>query len=326
MRLVSTAAATVLPLLALFAAGRALASDTPPRVVATIKPIHALVAGVMAGVGAPVLLVEGQASPHSFALKPSGARAVADADILFRVSEVVEPFTVKLAESLADKTKLVTLAEVSGVSLLERRFGATFEPHEHHRSNHDTAGPEAHEAAHHDHDHSNIDGHVWLDPGNAGAMVDAIVAALSRRDTARAVKYAENGRALKVRLDTLAAEIERDLAPVRAKPFVVFHDAAQYFDRRFGLSAAGSLTVSPEVAPSARRLSQVRARISALGARCVMADPQSSPRLVAAVTEGTGARTGVLDAEGALVEPPGPDLYFALLSGMAAAIKACLAD
>lgn len=326
MRLATAAAATILPLIDLITAGRVSAADAPPRVVATIKPIHSLVAGVMAGVGAPVLLVEGQASPHSFALKPSGARAVADADLLFRVSETVEPFTLKLAGSLPAATRLVTLAEATGVTRLERRFGATFEPHEHHRRNHDAEGPEAHEAPHHDHDESHVDGHVWLDPDNARVMVDAIVAALSARDPAHAEKYTENGRAQKERLNSLAGEIESELAPLHGRPFIVFHDAAQYFERRFALTAAGSITISPEVAPSAKRLSQVRARIRDLAARCVLSDPQSSPRLVATVTEGMGVRTGVLDAEGALVEPPGPDLYFTLMRRMAAAIRACLAD
>lgn len=293
----------------------------PLRVVATIKPVHSLVAAVMAGVGAPVLLVEGQASPHSFALKPSGARAVAGADIVFRVSETVEPFTHKIAEGLSGSAALVTLAEAPGVDHLPRRLGAAFEPHAHH-------GGEPHEHAHeakHGTDDTGDDGHVWLDPVNAKAMADAIAAVLAARDPEHAAAYKANAEALNSRIDALAGDIAAEMSPVHDKPFIVFHDAAQYFERRFGLAAVGSVSVSPEVAPGARRLTQVRERIAQLGARCVLADPQSSPRLVAAVTEGSGARTGVLDAEGALVEPPGPDLYFVMMRRLAAAMKACLA-
>lgn len=321
-RVSALVATTFLSFAALQLPGKAAVGQAAPRVAVTIKPIHSLVAAVMAGVGTPVLLVEGQASPHSFALKPSGARAVAEAAVLFRVSETVEPFTHKIADSLADGTAMVTLGHAPGVKLLGRRIGATFEPHEHHDG--EAHGPDKVHDHDPDHEGAGEDGHVWLDPANAKAMVETIVAELAARDPGHAAVYKANGVAVEGKLDALAGEIAAGMEPVRGKSYIVFHDATQYFEKRFGLAAAGSVTVSPEVAPSAKRLSEVRQRITQLGATCVLADPQSSPRLVATVTEGTGARTGVLDAEGALVEPPGPDLYFVLMRKLATAMKACL--
>lgn len=309
----------------LLASGAALAPAraAAPKVVVTIKPVHSLVAAVMAGVGAPKLLVEGQASPHTFALKPSGARAVAEADILVRVSEVVEPFTHKMATSLPRGATLLTLEDAPGVRLLELRRGATFEAHAHHEPGHHAAGD--HAADHHDdHDEEVHDGHIWLDPDNAKAMVDAIVAALSARDATDAPRYRDNGAALKAGLDTLAAELAAELKPVAGKPFIVFHDSTQYFETRFGLSAAGAITVSPEVSPSAKRLTEVRERIKKLGAVCVLSEPQMSARVVAAVTEGTRAKAGSIDPEGQLLEPPGPDLYPTLMRKLAKAMAGCL--
>ena len=72
---------------------------------------------------------------------------------------------------------------------------------------------------------------------------------------------------------------------------MVFHDAYQYFEHRFGLTAVGSITVSPEVQPSAKRLTEIRRKIAALDARCVFAEPRFQPNLVNAVIEGT-ARIG----------------------------------
>jgi zinc transport system substrate-binding protein len=307
----------------LLACGAAPARAAGPKVVVTIKPVHSLVAAVMAGVGAPKLLVEGQASPHTFALKPSGARAVAEADILVRVSEVVEPFSHKVATSLPRGATLLTLEDAPGIRRLELRRGATFEAHAHHEPGHHAAGD--HASDHHgDHDEEVHDGHIWLDPDNAKAMVDAIVAALSARDAADAPRYRENGAALKASLDALAAELAAELKPLAGKPFIVFHDSTQYFEARFGLSAAGAITVSPEVSPSAKRLTEVRERIKKLGAVCVLSEPQMSDRVVAAVTEGTNARGGAIDVEGQLLEPPGPDLYPTLMRNLAKAIKGCL--
>jgi zinc transport system substrate-binding protein len=315
--LIKLAAGIVLVIAAL--AGPAHAGA--PKVVVTLKPVHALAAAVMRGVGLPVLLVEGAASPHTFSLKPSGAKAVHEADILIRVSPAVEPFTNKIAEALPKSVTLLTLAEAPGVQLLDQRSGGTFEPHmrEH---GHDSGG-------HIDRDgddgdaHGAKDGHIWLDPGNAIVIADVIAKALGEKSPENAQTYTANAAALKTRLRALQSDIASEMSPLTSKPFIVFHDATQYFERRFGLSAAGSITVSPEVGPSVKRLSAVRKKIAELGATCVFAEPGFQPNLVAAVTEGTQARSGTLDPEGILLTP-GPELYFELMRALAANLKACL--
>lgn len=296
-----------------------LAAAETPNVVVTIKPIHALVSDVMAGVGTPTLLVDGSASPHTFTLRPSTARAINDADVFIRVSDALEPFTRKIAEALPPTVKILTLADAPGITLLDQRHGGTFEPHvhEHH-------GVEAHED-HDDDDHEaeGKDGHIWLDPQNAKAIVAVVTKTLASRYPEYAAKFTSNAAALDKRLDGLDHELAEELSGARNKPFIVFHDATQYFENRFGLSAAGSITVSPDVPPSGRRLTQVRQRIASLGAVCVFSEPSFQPKLVRAVTEGTQARSGTLDAEGLMLKP-GPDLYFALMRGLAHNLMSCL--
>lgn len=291
------------------------------KVVATIKPVHSLAARLLKGIGEPQLLVQGAASPHTYSLKPSDAKALNHADVFFRVSEQIEPFTIKLMKSLPKSVEAVTLADAPGIERLDKRTGGTFDAHEHGKS----------EKGHkHGHDHDEeetggTDGHVWLDPDNARGMAAEMAKVLSKRAPAHAAAIAANARALDADLAALTSEIDAALAPVKSRPFVVFHDAYQYFERRFGLQAAGSVTVSPEVQPSAKRLSAVRAKISKLGAACVFAEPQFSAKLINAVSEGTGARAGSLDPEGASLEP-GPDAYFSLLRNLAASLKGCLAQ
>ena len=127
---------------------------------------------------------------------------------------------------------------------------------------------------------------------NAKAIVARVVSALGERDPAHLATYTANAAELSQSIDKLEAEIAATVAPVKSRPFIVFHDAYQYFERRFGLSAAGALTVSPEVPPGARRLTEIRHRIAGLKAVCVFAEPQLQSKVIASATEGTNAKSG----------------------------------
>jgi zinc transport system substrate-binding protein len=316
------------------ASGTATAADL--NVTATIKPIHALVAEVMQGVGTPKLLVTGASSPHTYALKPSDAKALYASDVVFRVSEAVEPFTAKIVKALPEHVRVVTLAEAPGVEQLDARTGNTFEPHAHEghdedghehgsAADHHNEGAEEHDHDEHDHDsHGARDGHVWLDPANARKMLAEIARVLSEASPENAPKFAANAARASADIDALEARIARELEPVRGKPFVVFHDAYQYFEHRFGLDAVGSITVSPEVQPSAKRLTEIRRKIEALDAKCVFAEPRFQPNLVSAVIEGTNARSGTLDPEGTTIDP-GPGAYATLIENLADGLRSCLA-
>ena len=303
------------------------------RVVVTSKPIHSLAAAVMAGIGAPKLLVEGSASPHTFSLKPSGAAAINAADVFVRVSGHIEPFSEKISAALPASVTLVTLADTAGLKLLDQRAGATFEAHshgehDHEHHEHDAKHHDEHHGQHADHDddddeHGGKDGHVWLDPNNAKLMAGKLAAVLGEKDPTHATAYAANAAKLGERIDALAAEIETQTKPLANRPFIVFHDAYQYFENRFGVSAIGSVTVSPDVQPSAKRLTALRRKIAKLDATCVFAEPLFQPKLVAAVTEGTQAKAGTLDPEGVSLEP-GPELYFTLMRTLAGNMAACL--
>ena len=295
-------------------AAAAVPAKAELKVVVTIKPLHALVANVMGKAGTPELLVTGSASAHTYALKPSDAAKLGEASIFFRMSDSMEPFTGKLVKSLPKRVQVVSLQDTRGLKLYHRRAGATFDEEEHDHGPGDD----------HDHDHDPIDGHAWLDPVNAKMMVDRIAQVLAAKAPADAALFRANADALKAKLDALSTELAADLKPIAGKPYIVFHDALQYFERRFRLRVVGSIAISPEMAPSAKRLSTLRKRIASLGALCAFAEPQFDTRLIDTVIEGTKARTGSIDPEGARIEP-GPELYFTLLRNLARDLKACLA-
>lgn len=309
-------------LASLLLSGTALAA---PRVVASIKPIHSLVASVMAGVGEPALIVRGAASPHTYALRPSDAAALEAADIVFWTGPDMELFLADALATLAPQAVTVELAETPGLELLAPREGGAFEAHMHEAAGHD----HDHDHDHDDPDHAGhahheeADLHFFLDPENARLLVTHIAEVLGAADPDNAAAYAANAEAERAVLDRLQQEIATTLAPVKDKPFIVFHDAYQYFEKRFGLAVAGSITVSPDVLPGAARIDQLHARLTELGATCVFAEPNFQPAIVNTIIEGTPARAGTLDPEGSTLAE-GPGLYADLLRGLAANLVDCL--
>lgn len=302
--------------LATSTAGHAQQQSSPARaIVATTKPVHSLVAQVMEGVGPTGIVVDGAASPHTYAMRPSDARLLARATIVFRMSEAVEPFTAKAVKALPKAVEVVTLAEAPGVKRLKRRTGATFETDKHASHGH---GHGASKVGNED-----ADGHVWLDPANAKAMIAHIAARLSARDPANAAAYRANADKAAAALDSLSADLARDLEPVARLPYIVFHDALQYLEARYGLTAVGSITTNPDVPPSGKRLAELRKKVQGLSAVCVFAEPNFETRVVQSIIEGTSARTGSLDPEGTQIAA-GPEFYGNLMRKIAAGMRSCL--
>lgn len=294
---------------ALLAAGGAQAA---PRVVADIAPVQSVVARVMAGVGTPELLLPPGASPHGYALRPSEAARLQAAELVVWVGPELTPWLEDPIATLAPAARHVAMAETPGVRILPVREGALFETHDH---------DDGH--AGHDHADASRDGHAWLDPANAVALAQAVAVALASLDPPNAAAYAANAAGFGAEMAALTAEIDAELAPVRGRPFVTFHDAYQYFEARFDIPAAGSVALQEGVAPGAARVAALRERMAAGGVVCAFAEPQFEPRLLARLTEGTEVRTGVLDPVGAALTP-GPELYPALLRGLAGSLAECL--
>lgn len=297
------------------------------QIAASIKPVQALVAGVMQGVGEPALLVPGGASPHDYSLKPSDARTLGQARAIFWIGPDLESFLVKPLANIKNTAQSVVLMDAPGVTVLPLREGGVWESHEpHHEHRSEPRDHPAESAPDAAHDHATgHDTHIWLDPVNAAAMVQRIVAVLSEVDPAHQADYARNGAVLTERLDRLNRQLAAELDPVRQQPYLVFHDAYQYFERRYALAAVGSVVLNPEQRPGAKRVAEIRDRIRDRNVRCVFSEPQFQPTLVETIIAGSNARRGVLDPLGAEL-PAGSDAYFTLLQDLARSLRRCLSD
>jgi zinc transport system substrate-binding protein len=290
----------------------------------------------MEGVGTPELIVQSGASPHEYSLRPSEATALQDADLVFWIGPDLTPWLADAIQTLSADASVTTLLASDGTVALPFRKGALFEAHTHADAEHedhadgadqgdkdDHAGHDHAEDEHEGHGHAAYDPHAWLSPRNAAIWLNLIAGQLSAVDPANAGAYFANAAEGVAELDTLNADVNALLGPVRGSRFIVFHDAFQYFEDAFDLPASGAISVSDASRPSPARIAEIRARIAQEGIDCVLAEPQFNPGLVATVLDGTQAGTGVLDPLGADLDP-GSALYPLLIRTLAATLASCL--
>ncbi|WP_050528530.1 zinc ABC transporter substrate-binding protein [Pseudorhodobacter aquimaris] len=318
---------SLLPVSLAFALITSTALAQAPRVATDIAPVHSLVARVMDGVGTPELIVQSGASPHEYALRPSEARALQEADLVFWVSAGLSPWLESAMTTLAADATVTELLETDGTITLDFREDALFEKHSHGAEEHDEAEHQDHEEHDHDehdgHDHGKYDSHAWLSLQNASNWLNVIAAQLSAADPENAGTYFANAAAGRTELAALTSEINAMLKPVRGGRFIVFHDAYQYFENDFDFAASGAISVSDATDPSPSRISQIRERIVSEGIDCVLAEPQFNPGLVATVLEGSDAKTAVIDPLGSELET-GPALYPQMIRNLASNLAGCL--
>ena len=302
------------------------------KVVASIKPIHSLVSYVMDGVGTPSILVDGSSSPHTFQLKPSHALMLQDADIVFWIGEDLESFLETPLESIATNAKTITLMELDDIELLKFREKHIFEEHaghddhgDEHEEGHDEheEGHDEHEDehGHHDeHNHGEFDIHFWLDPAIAKVIVKNIAKELSNIDVVNKATYEANASKAISELDELIAETKLKIN--KNATYVVFHDAYQYFEERFGIEVLGALSVNPEILPGAKQLAEIREVIEHENVNCIFSEPQFNPSIAKTIAADTGVKAAILDPLGAELDPS-KDLYFDLIADMASSFSGC---
>jgi zinc transport system substrate-binding protein len=327
-------------LLIALAFGSLSAQAESRTVVASILPIHSLVAGLVGEIHAVEVLLPASASPHGYAMRPSEAQKLQAADLLVWVGPDLETFLERpLSERRSGRT-VISLLEDLELTQLPGREGGVWATHEHdhghghehghghgHGAKHDGHAADDHGHGHHDHGpepgaHA-ADAHIWLSPAVAREIVSGLTEHLVRWDSANGAAFEQNRDALIARIDALDAAIAAQVEPVRDRPFIVFHDAYQYFEQHYGLNAAGSITLDPALSPGARRVQELRARLQADDVACLFTEPQFRPALAETLVQGTTTRLGELDPVGSDLEP-GPDAWFTLMHNLADSLTACL--
>ena len=294
-------------------------AEAEPKVVTSIKPLHSLISYVMDGVGSPNLLVDGSSSPHTFQLKPSHATMLQEADVVFWIGEDLESFLETPLDSIAVNARKITLMDSDQIELLKFREKNVFEDHHDEHEGHDDHDEhEGHDD--HGHHHGEFDIHFWLDPEIAKSIVKIASLELSKVDPANQATYQTNA-------SNAVSELDKLINDTRTKinsdaKYIVFHDAYQYFEQRFGIEVIGALTVNPEVLPGAKQLAEIREVIEHEKVNCLFSEPQFNPSIANTIAQDTGIKAAVLDPLGAELEP-GKELYFQLINDMASSFESC---
>ena len=290
------------------------------KVVTTIKPLHSLVSSVMDGVSEPSLIIEGTNNPHTFVFKPSHAKLLEEADMVFWIGEDLEAFMEKPLKSLASNAKKIAFMDLASIEKLKFREENIFDDHDDHDGHEDEHEGHDDHAGHEGHNHGEFDAHIWLDPMNAKEMVHEIAHELSELDPSNKEIYEANAnRALKS-LDKLMEDVGKDVP--KDISYVVFHDAYQYFEKRFGVSTAGALTLNPDVLPGAKQIADIQDLISDKGIKCIFSEPQYNPKIIETLASDMKISTGILDPLGANLDK-GNTMYEELIKKISNSIKNC---
>ena len=299
------------------------------KVVTSIKPIHSLASYIMDGVGSPGLIVDGYNSPHSFQLKPSHAKMLEQADIIFWIGEDLENFLEKPLATIAMKAEKIELLEINGIKKLKFRERNIFDEHDDHghdakKEEHDDDDDHGHDAKKEEHDdheghgHGEYDPHIWLDPINAKVILNEITEHLIENDSKNASTYKSNLAKALAKIDKLIIDVitetNTDLS------YVVFHDAYQYYENRFNVNILGAMTVNPDVMPGAEQIHEIHEVIEHDNVSCILSEPQFNPDIIKSIAKDTSVKTGVLDPLGANLKP-GKNLYFDLIRNMSSSFN-----
>ena len=291
------------------------------KVVTTIKPLHSLISSVMEGVGEPSLIIEGTSNPHTFVFKPSHAQMLEEADIVFWIGEDLEAFMEKPLDSLADNATKISFMELSSIEKLKFREENIFDDHDDHgHDDHDGHEDEHEGHDDHGHHHGEFDAHIWLDPSNAIEMVLEISHELSEIDPDNAAKYEQNANKAIASLNNLINEISSNIP--KDASYIVFHDAYQYFENRFGVSSAGALTLNPDVLPGAKQIDAIQDLIQDENIKCIFSEPQYNPKIIETLAADMKISTGIMDPLGAFIDQ-GPEMYNQLILNIANPLKDC---
>ncbi|USG61490.1 zinc ABC transporter substrate-binding protein [Sneathiella marina] len=288
-------------------------------IVVSIKPLHALVQGVMGDTGKADLLMRQNASPHGYSLRPSQLQLLQKARAVFYIDDAFEPFLRNALKNLPSTVTVVEIAHQPGMEILPLRKSSDWDNHDHAEHGHQ----ETSARSENDHGHEGDDLHIWLDTDNARTIVQIIARRLSEINPDNASIYQVNAKRLLDRIEILDKELAVLLQPVKDKPYIVLHDAYQYFDHQQGLNGVGSITIEPNQPQSIKDVQAIRKKLQDEKVVCVFREPQFSDRLIETVIEGSSVRIGTLDPIGAALEE-NPDLYFLLMQELAGNFAACL--
>ena len=224
-----------------------------PQVLASIKPLQLISQAITEGVTDTQILLPPGASPHSYSMRPSDARKLHSAQIVFWVGPAMESFLQRNLPS-SEKTVTIAMMDIAGIRL--RKSGSDKSEINHSETDQN-------------HDHGSHDPHIWLSSDNGRVIAKAMAKALSDVDKEHAAQYQDNLAGFLKDLDEVDKRNEAVVKQLKNQPLFVFHDAYGYLQEQYHLNIAGYFTLNPEQQPGAKRLIALRDKLKAAGDTCI---------------------------------------------------------
>lgn len=296
------------------------------KVVVSINPIYSLVKNITNDLNETSLLISAQSSPHNYQLKPSDIKKIQDADLIIIVDDEFEIFLAKYLSKTSLKAKVVRLMHLpSLITLPSRNIKVLNLEQPTNKEETDNHEDHLHEHEHH-HKAHNIDLHIWTDALNAQILVQELATILGKYDPKNKNQYYTNAHKTIKKLHTLDMEIAKILnKDIQNQPFIVFHDAYQYLEKRYNLKNAGSIAGNNFIY-GPKTMKNLKNNIEKNGIKCIFAEPQFSDYFMKKVAKNTGTNVSYLDIEGGnfgeSIKPE--ELYFFMMKQNATNIYNCL--
>ncbi len=325
-----------------------LSAAEPLQVVVDIAPVNSLVKMVLGDRGRTKMLLVPGADPHHSSLRPSDAKSLSNADVIFSVGPNLTPQLSEKFLTLAPDALIITFDEEDAGWQVPFRSLKSFssdqshdvahkedEHHEdeHHEDEHkeDEHHEDEHkEDEHHDdedhHDHAGQDDpHGWLSPKVATLWIDTIVAALSRADNENASFYETNGVQAKQSLADLHSALSEKLMGHKDKKFLLEHDTLQYFEALYSLTATGTFIAGDGQAHGAGTAVRAKKFIAENGPICLFIQEGLPSERLKAILDGSDVIYQPIDVLGVRQQAESEDLYSEMMLTLGTDISTCLA-
>jgi zinc transport system substrate-binding protein len=279
------------------------------KILTSIKPVESIVSFISGDKNEISLLLKKNHSLHDYTLKPSDASLLYESDLIFFIDTEMEVFMKNIIENAPNKESYIALSKNPNLKILAGREELIFEEDEHHEHNH------SHET----------DYHIWLDTDNAINMAKIIEQILSEKDSENSHYYKSNLKQFIKLASELDEKLKKDLGKYKNYTFIVFHDAYQYFEKKYNLTSHSSLMLHSYVTPSAEKLSLLKNEIKKNKISCLFKEPGVNSKFIDLLAKNDDIKIETLDGEWGIFDETKPKRlhYFLLMEGLANSFIKC---
>ena len=243
---------------------------------------------------------------HSFEPTTRTMTELAEADLFIYNGAGMEGFADAAKDTLANEDVMI-LESAEGIHVDE-----TKEEHEEHA----------------DHDHGDMNPHIWIEPTLAIQQAENIKKALIKIDPDKQETFESNFVALKEELLALDKEFQEMVESAPKKEFLISHDAYSYWESRYGLKQVSVSGLSPSQEPTQKQLEEIIETAKRYDLKYMLFEQNATPKPAKAVQQELGLETLRIHNLSVLTEKDikNDETYFTLMKQNIQTLKKALSN